>query len=187
MQTATPLPFLVPPETRRSACLAQWSLRVVFLLGVVVALASQAAAAPVVFDATASFEGASLSGTVTIDTATGEVVSADLEVVIPSPIVGQPESVVFDGLTATTFAKEQCVELTGRVESEDGPAELVLLVPQASLVGYAGSPLARGISFSGKTGAGLASCFIQYEDTGGLYGGVYEYEYPLETGSLEPQ
>ena len=53
MQTATPVPALVPPETRRLAYLAKWALRVVFLLGVMVALASQATAAPVVFEVSA--------------------------------------------------------------------------------------------------------------------------------------
>lgn len=62
----------------------RWTLRVVFLLGAILARASQASAAPVVFDATGDFNGVVgetvLSGTVTIDTATGKVVSADLKV-----------------------------------------------------------------------------------------------------------
>ena len=79
MQTATPVPALVPPETRRLAYLPNWALRAVFLLGVMVALASQATAAPVVFEVSAqSSELWAVSGTVTIDTATGKVLSADL-------------------------------------------------------------------------------------------------------------
>ena len=50
MQTATPISVLVPPETRVLAYLARRALRAVFLLGVMLALASQATAAPVVFE-----------------------------------------------------------------------------------------------------------------------------------------
>jgi len=57
-----------------------------------VALASQATAAPVVFEASGKFSnGSPLSGTVTIDTATGKVLSADL-----TAKYGSVELLVFD-------------------------------------------------------------------------------------------
>ena len=101
MQTATPVPALVPRETHALAYLAKWSLRVVLLLGVMVALASQATAAPVVFEASGEFnDGCRLSGTVTIDTATGKVLSADLSVAF-----GSVERYVFDGSVSVLRSK----------------------------------------------------------------------------------
>src|SRR5579863_4472981 len=88
MRTATLTPSLVRPKTRRLAHLAKWALRAALLVGVMVALARQAAAAPVVFEALGRFSnGSPLSGTITIDTATGKVLSADLSAMYGSELL----------------------------------------------------------------------------------------------------
>jgi hypothetical protein len=81
MQTATPIPVVFPRETHVLLYLAKWALRAVFLLGVTLTLASRAAAAPVVFQVSGGNpdeSGLIVSGTVTMDTATGKVLSADV-------------------------------------------------------------------------------------------------------------
>jgi len=110
-----------------------------FLLFVMVALASQAKAAPVVFEASAeSDDGWALSGTVTIDTATGKVLSADLS--------------ASDGFTGFGFdvveKVQQISAARGAVltemsfgEGQFSQATLFLTVPEPTLVGYKGSRL----------------------------------------------
>jgi len=125
---------------------------VVFLLGVMVALASQATAAPVVFEASGKFSnGSPLSGTVTIDTATGKVLSADLTAKDGS------STVIFDTVYYGTVTQIT----TGR-RGGGGPVWtrmffadesehyfLFLTVPEATLVGYKGSSLAQAIESGG--------------------------------------
>src|SRR5580698_4951896 len=179
MQTATPVPALVPPETRRLAYLPNWALRAVFLLGVMVALASQATAAPVVFEVSAqSSELWAVSWTVMIDTATGKVLSADLTAEDGS------STVIFDTVyygTVTQITARPGYPVWTRMwfEAEfpgPGPYALSLTVPEATLVGYKGSSLAQAIEAHG----GYTSCIE-------IGANPYSFgEIPL-TGSLEPQ
>ena len=178
MQTATPVPALVPPETHALAYLAKWALRVVLLLGAMVALASQATAAPVVFDVSAqSGESWAVSGTVTIDTATGKVLSADLTAKDGS------STVIFDTVyygTVTQITARRGYPVWTRMYFEAGPCSLFLTVPEATLVGYKGSSLAQAI----ETGGGYTSCIEYGGDILNVVG--VPSEIPL-TGSLEPQ
>ncbi|HXY34332.1 MAG TPA: hypothetical protein VEI07_08900 [Planctomycetaceae bacterium] len=136
MPTATPLPSLVRPGTRRLAHLAQWSLRVVFLLVVIVAVASQATAAPVVFDASGEFEdGYELSGTITIDTATGDVLAADLQVEWGT------ETISFTDLYKISHSPAPKGSTNTSMLFVAFPLELQLTVHASTLVGYAGGPL----------------------------------------------
>jgi hypothetical protein len=176
MQTVTPVAALVVPDTRRLAYLANWSLRVVLLLGVMVALASQATAAPVVFDVSAqSGEGWAVSGTVTIDTATGKVLSADLTAKDGSSTVIF-DTVYYGTVTQITARRGYPVWTRMFFEDESGHYSLFLTVPEATLVGYKGSSLAQAI----ETGGGCTSCI----EFGANRDGVITI--PL-TGSLEPQ
>ena len=174
MRTATPYPSLVPPETHALAYLAKWALRAVLLLGVMVALASQATAAPVVFDVSAqSGEGWAVSGTVMIDTATGKVLSADLTAKDGS------STVIFDTVyygTVTQITARPGYPVWTRMFFEAGPYSLFLTIPEATLVGYKGSSLADDIEAHG----GYTSCI----EIGANRDGVITI--PL-TGSLEPQ
>jgi hypothetical protein len=155
--------------------LAKWTLRAVFLLGAMVALASQATAAPVVFDVSAqSSEGWTVSGTVTIDTATGKVLSADLTAKDGS------STVIFDDVyygTVTQITARRGYPVWTRMffEDESGHYSLFLTVPEATLVGFKGSSLAQAI----ETGGGYTSC-IEIGD--GYYSST---DIPLY-GSLEP-
>jgi hypothetical protein len=82
-----------------------------------------------VFYATGQFyESGELTGTVTIDTTTGKAVSADLAI----PAVGE----VFDGIPSTYTNSEGNVEIS--VGSSTG---ILLVIPTASLKGYAGGDL----------------------------------------------
>ena len=176
MQKATPVPGLVVSETRRLAYLAKWSLRVTLLLGVMVALASQATAAPVVFDVSAqSGEGWAVSGTVTIDTATGKVLSADLTAKDGSSTVIF-DTVYYGTVTQITARRGYPVWTRMFFEDESGHYSLFLTVPEATLVGYKGSSLADDIEAHG----GYTSCI----EIGANRDGVITI--PL-TGSLEPQ
>jgi hypothetical protein len=133
MRTATPYPSLVPPETHALAYLAKWALRAVLLLGVMVALASQATAAPVVFEASGEFEdGTYLEGSITIDTATGKVLSADL---IINNLPGGGES-VFTPSSTTHTKNTTTMVFAGSYVHE--PARLQLTLPVSTLVDYEG-------------------------------------------------
>jgi len=169
MQTATPVLSSVRLEGRRLAQLARWSLRAVVLLGVIVALTGSATAAPVVFTASGEFEKwGELSGTITIDTATGDVLAADLQV------AGLP------GVSAVSFTS------LPKISHSPGPKEeytimrfesgyvLELTVRASTLVGYAGGPL-----FCYPGAEEYASCL----EWGTPDGYVFDY---LDEGSLEP-
>jgi hypothetical protein len=138
-----------------------------FLLGVMVALASQATAAPVVFEASGEFDdGCKLSGTVTIDTATGKVLSADLRVAF-----GSVERYVFDGSVSVLRSSEGPYGPYTRIEFGPGTGQgfalLYIALPGTSLVGYDGSEI-----------------YPNFEPYSGAYFG--DYWVPLITGSLEP-
>jgi hypothetical protein len=182
MQTATPIPAVVPRETDVLLYLAKWALRAVFLLGVTLTLASRAAAAPVVFRVSGGNpdeSGLIVSGTVTIDTATGKVLSADVTA----------SHVLDDGsFTEYVFNHIESVRQTAFSESRKGP-EVVLtsimiigafdgpslfLTLEGSLVGFNGSPL-----FSGRVPVGFESCI---EFPGTPYGWA---EFTI-FGSVEP-
>jgi hypothetical protein len=139
VQKTTPVSRLVLRQTRPLAHLAKWTLRAVFLLGAMVALVSQATAAPVVFDISAqSSEGWTVSGTVTIDTATGKVLSADLTAKDGS------STVIFDDVyygTVTQVAARRGGPVWTRMFFETGRYSLFLTVPEATLVGFKGSAL----------------------------------------------
>jgi len=174
MQSATPVLSLVRPETRVLAYLAKWTLRVVFLLGVMVALASQATAAPVVFEASGKFSnGSPLSGTVTIDTATGKVLAADLSAMYGS------ELLVFDRGIFVSHWHEGATAMTtiaiGEATNDD--EYLYLEVKESTLVGYTGSPLVPG-GIPAEDGGG--SCIAVRN-----YFGYHNLLY-LNPGSLEP-
>ncbi len=163
MQKTTPVSRLVLHETRRLAYLAKWALRAV-LLGVMAALATQATAASVVFEASGLFnDGRRLSGTVTIDTATGKVLSADLSVTF-----GSVEMYVFDGSVSvrrSNGAPYTQIEFGPGIR--EGYAELFITLPETSLVGYDGSEL-----------------YPQTLENSGAYFG--DYFVPLSYCSLEP-
>jgi hypothetical protein len=166
MQTATPVPGLVVPEARRLAYLAKSSLRVVLLLGAMVALASRSTAAPVVFEASGEFnDGRKLSGTVTIDTATGKVLSADLSVTF-----GSVEIYVFDGSVSVLRPGGGPYRYT-TIEFGPGTGEgyalLYITLPGTSLVGYDGSEIYPP----------------KLENSGAYFG---DYFVPLSYCSLEP-
>jgi hypothetical protein len=178
MQTPTPVHALVVSETR-FAYLTRWSLRVVLLLGVMVALASQATAAPVVFEVSAqSSELWAVSGTVTIDTATGKVLSADLTAKDGSSTVIF-DTVYYGTVTQITARRGYPVWTRMFFEDESGHYSLFLTVPEAMLVGYKGSSLAQAI----ETGGGYTS-MLEYGDDLNVYGALFEI--PL-FGSVEPQ
>jgi hypothetical protein len=161
MQTATHVLSLVRPETPISAHLAKWALRAMFLFGVMVALASQAAAAPEVFKASGYFENEKLSGTITIDTATGKVVSADLNVgeYVFQGAVLQPYGNIklhFRGVGHTAYGELQ--------------ATMLLTLPVKTLVDYEGGEI-EGYPYS-----------VFAPDLTGTYGqGIY-----LTNGRLSP-
>jgi len=181
MRTATPTSSLVRPETRRLAYLTRWALRAMFLLGVIAALASQAKAAPVVFEVSGGNPddyGVVLSGTVTIDTATGKVLSAN---VTAAHVLydGSFTEFVFDidgsvhqfvvgsGSRSEIFTKISILSEYG------GGTGLYLTVRESTLVGYKGSSL----SAAGPEG----SCIV-LPYSGNRYS---VDEIPLY-GSLEP-
>jgi len=145
MQMTTPVSCLVLHETLPLARLAKWSLRAVLLLGAMVALASRATAAPVVFDVSAqSDESWAVSGTITIDTATGKVLSADLAATINSQT-----RYIFDvvgGVSQIGHGKNPAVwtEMSFFESDPFSFTALYLTVPEATLVGYKGSALVPG-------------------------------------------
>jgi len=160
----------------------RWTLRVVFLLGAILARASQASAAPVVFDATGDFNGVVgetvLSGTVTIDTATGKVVSADLKVEEGGTtlIFDQFRSVAVVG---SGSLQSVAITVDGYNEKSRAPVVLQLAVPHASLVDYAG-----GILKPYRVNAPPPTTYWYAPKTGGIYGPPIN---GLIWGSLKPQ
>lgn len=164
MQSTTPLSRPSLHEARPLARLAKWSLRAVFLSGAMVALASRATAAPVVFEASGLFDdGRRLSGAVTIDTATGKVLSADLSVTF-----GSVETYVFDGSVSVLRSNGgQYTQIEFGRGTGEGFALLYITLPGTSLVGYDGSEL-----------------YPQKLENSGAYFG--DYFVPLSYCSLEP-
>jgi hypothetical protein len=177
MRQATPKLSLVLLQSRVVAHLSKWTLRVVFLLGGMLALASQAAAAPVVFEASGSdTDGRILSGTVTIDTATGIVKSADLTLGVPPNEYGFYEVVTVVG--HSTHLTPQGLEISVRGSSEEGVLVTIgLVLPvKTNLVGFTGGTLVPGNI---------------YEDTGSMVavglGGLYYGPFLIALrGTLEP-
>jgi hypothetical protein len=164
VQMITPVSRLVLHETRPLAYLAKWALRAALLLGVMAALASQASAAPVVFEASGLFDdGRRLSGTVTIDTATGKVLSADLSVTF-----GSVEMYVFDGSVSVRRSNGgPYTQIEFGPGIGEGYAGLFITLPGTSLVGYDGSEL-----------------YPQILENSGAYFG--DYFVPLSYCSLKP-
>jgi hypothetical protein len=184
MQPSTSNSVPVPPDSQvlpiPAKCMS--ALRAVFFLGVMLALASQATAAPVVFQVSGGNpdeSGMVLYGTVTIDTATGKVLSADVTVA----------HVLYDGgFTEYVLDQVEAVRQTTYVASRGGPVEVLTqisiltgydgpslyLTLEGSLVGYKGSPL-----FSSRIPLDFAS-YIEFPGT--PYGWS---EYPV-FGSVEP-
>jgi len=154
-----------------------------FLLGVIAALASQAKAAPVVFEVSGGNPdeyGVALSGTVTIDTAPGKVLSAN---VTAAHVLndGSFTEFVFDNVEHVHQFVEYgrralvwTVMTFGVAEGYPDSAGLQLVVQESTLVGYKGSPL------SGAP-AGPDSCIV-LPYSGNRYS---VDEIPLY-GSLEP-
>jgi len=182
MQKATRIPFLVPPETHPWACLAKWTLRVAFLLGVSLALVGQATAAPEVFEASGEFEdtGATLSGTLTIDTATGHLLSADLIIIDEGGvIVGE---YVFTTITSSSYVKSPPtlhIRLSGHGPKFGSGMQLAL--PVSTLVGYKGGSIISGLAPEYHLGSSYWDVLIEE------YGyGRWTVDY-LVTGSLELQ
>jgi len=166
MRQATPEASLVVLPIHVVGPLSMWALRVLFLLGVQLVLVGQAAAAPVVFTASGEFEnGWQLSGTVTIDNATGKVLSADLSV-----SEGSVVKYVFDKAVRAVPGS-----LGTTIGISEGPIfpSLGITVPEKSLVGYNGSSILTydyGYRSYIELGEGL-----NYVDI-----------LPLNFGSLEP-
>ena len=168
MRQATPKLSLVLLQSRVVGHLSKWTLRVLFLLGVLLSLAAQATAAPVVFEASGEFEnGWELSGTVTIDTATGKVLSADLSV------TGFDVNLVFDKVAHVLDSYRGPVTGIGITGGPIVPS-LGITVPGKSLVGYTGSSI---LSYQ----AGQYESYLLLGE-----GTYYVDEIPLVRGSLEP-
>jgi hypothetical protein len=182
MQTSLPISLLFPPETHVLVYLARRALRAVFLLGLMLALASQTTAAPVVFEVSGGNpdeSGVVMYGTLTIDTATGKVLSADVTVA----------HVLHDGsFTSYVLDHVEYVRQTVIEVSRGGATEILTMISingdldgpnlsltlEGSLVGFDGSRL-----YSGNFPVGFGSNI----DLGGTpYGWT---EFPV-FGSVEP-
>jgi hypothetical protein len=177
----TSMVSLFRPERCCMAYMAKAVFRVVLVVGVMPALVSAAAAAPVVFTAKGEFSSPTtgevfpLSGTITIDTATGKVVSVDLEVdgvsftAIPNPV-------------SNSARKETELSFVETVKGEDGSTdyELYIVIPVSTLVGYDGGELVEG---EGRAGEASLFSFTSYPSAvyGGDGGGY------LYGGSLTPE
>jgi hypothetical protein len=117
-------------------------------LALLLAWQSQATAAKrpskiVVFHAAGEFEsGYGLIGTVTIETNTGRLVSANLAVVD----FGNNIVAVFNGYPSYTNSAGD-VEIALVTGTFQSPTGLVLVIPSASLKGYAGGSLVAGESY----------------------------------------
>jgi len=191
MQTTTPVsrPFL--HKTRPLAYLAKWALRAVFVLGVLLALASQATAAPVVFTVLGEFNngsGYALSGTITIDTATGKVVAVDLAAKYGGALYATFTSLPYGVNSNTKYGYTTIYwELTNPPLPAPGAfASLMLVIPASTLVGYAGGPLPADTKANKRNPPPAVSL---------LAVPIYDYAErewiinyaELESGSLEPE
>jgi hypothetical protein len=135
-----------------------WVVLAVLLL--VVGVPSAYADTVTTFDATGTFgDGSTLTGTVMIDITNGLVTAVDLSVGSPGDL--GPLTAFVQSTIATNTAT--AVDVTGT-----GGAELFLLLPDGSLIGYGGSDLCSttevctvfgAFSFYGKSGM-LVSALI---------------------------
>jgi hypothetical protein len=138
MQTTRTAAIVSLPRMFSLPVPAKGVLRAALLLALSLALAGSATAADVVFTASGGFLGPDgtypLSGTITINTATGKVVSVDL-------------TASASGFSPLTFTSTLVTEEIGddfiRVTIREGADELSLTFPVATLVGYAGGPLVQ--------------------------------------------
>jgi len=173
MQTATRGLSLVRPETPVLAYLAKWTLRVVFLLGVSLALAVQAVAAPVEFEANGQFEYGTLAGAIAIDTATGKLLSSDLIIMVGS------DEIVFANLTQVVI-QNKATRIDGTATSAPHKyigSTIQLVLPVSTLVGFKGCQ----IDISTVDARDYGKSYWIYND------GQFENEgYLLYSGSLEP-
>ena len=152
MQTATPIFVLVPSETHVLKCLANWAVRAVFLFGVILALASQATAAPVVFAVSGGNpdeSGMVMYGTLTIDTATGKVLSADVTV---AHVLSE------GGFTEYVLDHVEAVRQTLYQPNRRGPVEVLT---QISINGgvYVDGP-GLYLTLEGSASLDLSSCLV---------------------------
>jgi hypothetical protein len=152
-------------ETHRGAHRLILALHVVFMLTLFLGLTRQATAAPEKFSASGSFEdehGGQLSGTLTIDTATGKLVSADLVI---TEVEEKDKKIVFTNLTARSV--NGVTRITG---IGTGFADIQLTLPESTLVGYQGGQIEPGTSSWAPYGEGF-----------GVIG------FGLTSGTLEPK
>ncbi len=162
MRNATLSTSLVRPELRDLLSPGRWILRVLLVVGVLIISARQVAAAPEVFTASGSFEdehGGQLSGTLTIDTATGKLLSADL---IITEVLEGNKQIVFTHLSAKSVKGETQIEGLGT--GSDG---IQLTLRASTLVGYKGGPIQTGTSWWIPPNA--------------------RFGYPLNFGSFQPR
>jgi hypothetical protein len=158
------------------------------LLGIValatlIAAECQASAAPVVFNVDCLFvyprggDELFLGGTITIDTATGEAVSADLDV----GVAWNVSTSVVTGSVSTPKGRQKKVqnveyfqiEAVGLDISANEYVSVYLVFPTSSLVGYEGGPLVPEVP-----GVNTPFTFIAF--------GITEVFW-LYDGTLEPQ
>jgi hypothetical protein len=176
MRTATSVPSLLQPETHLLASPAKWTVIVLSVLGVIVALACPSPAKPatktsnpVIFDVAGEFHGGyALSGTITIDTKSGAFVSASL--VIFGGGVGSNDLAESDDLsTIKSFGANAVL-----VEDAATGNQIELVLPVKNLKGYTGGPLST-------------LTFFEYPNGGFLPDGTPLYdEFSLISGSLTP-
>jgi hypothetical protein len=131
---------------------AGFSFLAVFLL------AATAGATPVTFsleDGTFA-SGATMSGTLVIDTATGSLVSADLTYTLGGSSVSFDRTFFGQGTIPALFGVFFPLTVAGVVDGPENPLanppvvdEFDLILPAASLVGYAGGPLCTDGSVGG--------------------------------------
>ena len=159
---------------------ARWTVSVVCVLGVIIALACPSRAKPapntsnpVIFDVTGEFHGGySLSGTITIDTKSGAFVSASL--IVLGGGVGWNDLFVYDYDLSTV---ESFNAYSVLVEDALTGDQIELVIPVKNLKGYTGGPLSIR-SFFGY----VESNPIQGPSWGEFYADFY-----LISGSLTPQ
>ncbi len=178
MRQATPKLSLVLLQTHVVAHLSKWTLRVLFLLGVLLSLAAQATAAPVVFEASGEFEYVGeLSGTITIDTATGKVLSVDL--ILSGTEVGPG---VYDVIPAREATLRSGPFLILRFLGIGNSLGLALRVP--TLIGYEGGPIVSGLEPPEASGvSSFPQALTEVVEASDL--GIIPHQL-LVSGSLEP-
>jgi hypothetical protein len=162
------------PATEDRGSLAKSTLRAAVLLCVLLVLASQAQADMITLTASDAFFldgtnmsiGSHLTGTVTINTSSGDATAWNLS------IMGPAESLQFDGAVSTTSLSSQ-VWLSGLDTSRD--FELNLFIQVDTLSGFTGDQLI----LAGKHNTPFADNYSFYYPSGGE--GTHEV---LNTGEL---